>query len=136
MSISKKKWEELNKRMHRLGISEDDLVEKFILSSGRGGQKIQKTHSCVYLKHLPTKEEVKCQKDRSQDANRFYARRLLCEKLEEKYLKEKSEKQKAIEKIRRQKRKRTRRQKQKMLEEKKRLSEKKELRKPPIYRDE
>ena len=86
------KWEELAARMARLGIQESDLIEKFILGSGSGGQKINKTSSCVYLKHIPTGTEVKCQKTRSRELNRLYARRDLCEKLEEKLFQEKSTK--------------------------------------------
>ena len=95
------KEQELAERMERLGIKEEDLVEKFILGSGSGGQKINKTSSCVYLKHLPTGTEVKCQKDRSRELNRLNARRELCEKLEEILFQEKSKKRQAIEKIRR-----------------------------------
>lgn len=131
MAVSKEKWEELRARMDKLEIKESDLTEKFILGSGRGGQKIQKTNSCVYLMHHPTGFEVKCQKDRQREMNRFFARRMLCEKIEESILEEKSEKQKQIEKIRRQKRRRSKRAKEKMLEEKRQQSEKKERRKPP-----
>jgi peptide chain release factor len=131
MSVRKEKQLELEERMRKLGINEDDLIEKFILGSGRGGQKIQKTHSCVYLKHTPSGIEVKCQKDRSREMNRFFARRLLCEKFEEKILKIKTEKQKEIEKIKRQKRKRSKRQKEKILEQKRKHSEIKSLRQPP-----
>ena len=99
------KEEDLHLRMQRLKIKDSDLVEKFILGSGSGGQKINKTSSCVYLKHLPTGIEVKCQKSRSRELNRVYARRELCEKLEELLFQEKSKKQQAIEKIRRQKKK-------------------------------
>ncbi len=125
------KWKELAERMQRLGIHESDLIEKFILGSGSGGQKINKTSSCVYLKHIPTGLEVKCQSSRSRDLNRLYARRELCEQLEEKLFQEKSTKQKEIEKIRRQKRRRSRKAKEKMLANKKIQSIKKELRRPP-----
>ncbi|MBX7067632.1 MAG: peptide chain release factor-like protein [Parachlamydiales bacterium] len=125
------KWEELKARMERLGLHESDLVEKFILGSGSGGQKINKTSSCVYLKHLPSGIEIKCQHTRSRDLNRLYARRELCERLEEKLFQEKSEKQQKIEKLRRQKRKRSRRAQEKVLQAKKKLSAKKQLRKPP-----
>jgi len=122
------KEEELTARMARLGIKEEDLIEKFILGSGSGGQKINKTSSCVYLKHLPTGIEVKCQKDRSRELNRFFARRELCEKLEEKLFEEKSAKRQAIEKIRRQKRRRSRKAQEKVLASKKHRSEIKKMR--------
>lgn len=125
------KWEELAARMAKLQIQESDLIEKFILGSGSGGQKINKTSSCVYLKHVPSGLEIKCQKTRSRELNRLYARRDLCERIEEFTLKEKSAKQQEFEKIRRQKRRRSRRSKEKMLAGKKILSTKKQLRRPP-----
>jgi peptide chain release factor len=79
VSEEKKRW--LEERMRSLGILEKDIEEKFIRSSGAGGQKVNKTSSCVYLKHLPTGVEVKCMKDRSQSLNRFLARRELVEKV-------------------------------------------------------
>ena len=127
-SVSKDKQEALRQRMEDLGISEKDIVEKFIRSSGRGGQKVNKTSTCVYLKHLPTKIEVKCQRERSQALNRFLARRILADKIEEMIRGKESEEQQRIEKIRRQKRKRSQRAKQKMLEEKRKQSEKKKAR--------
>jgi peptide chain release factor len=126
--IRKEKFEELRERMDQLGIKEEDLIEKFILGSGSGGQKINKTSSCVYLKHIPSGIEIKCQRERSRALNRYYARRELCSRIEEKIAYKKSERQQMIEKIRRQKRRRSRRSKEKMLEGKRQLSEKKMLR--------
>jgi protein subunit release factor B len=123
------KEEELLQRMEKLSIQEKDLVEKFILGSGSGGQKINKTSSCVYLKHVPTGIEVKCQKSRSRELNRVYARRELCDRLEEIVFKEKSKKRQEIEKIRRQKRKRSKRAQEKILASKKHRSEIKQMRK-------
>ena len=110
--------ERLNNRMAKLGILENDFREKFILGSGKGGQKVNKTSSCVSLKHIPTGIEVKCQRSRSQDLNRYYARCDICERFEEKILGEKTEKRQKQEKIRRQKRRRSRRAKGKMLDDK------------------
>jgi len=117
--------------MEQLNIREDDLVERFIRGSGRGGQKLNKTSSCVYLLHRPSGIEVKCQRERSQALNRYLARRELCEKLAERIEGEKSRRQQERERIRRQKRRRSRRAKQKMLEEKRQQSRKKQLREPP-----
>lgn len=80
VSEEKNRW--LRERMEVLGIHEKDIIEKFVRSSGKGGQKVNKTSTCVYLKHIPTGIEVKCMKDRSQSINRFLARRELVEKLE------------------------------------------------------
>lgn len=129
--IRQEKKDELQLRMQVLGIKDEDLIEKFILGSGAGGQKINKTSSCVYLKHLPSGIEIKCQKERSRDMNRYFARRELCDRIEAIALGEKSEKQQEREKIRRQKRKRSKRSKEKMLQDKRHTSEKKSLRQPP-----
>ncbi len=126
------KEEALNMKMASLGIKESDLEEKFIRSSKKGGQKVNKSSSCVYLKHRPTGIEVKCQKERSQALNRFFARRILVNKIESLILGKKASEEKKIEKIRRQKRKRSKRAKEKILRYKKMHSEKKKLRKTPI----
>ena len=131
MAITKEKLDALQERMQKCNLKENDLIEKFILGSGKGGQKINKTASCVYLKHLPTGLEVKCQWGRSRELNRYYARQELCEKIEGSLFKEKSEKQQAFEKIRRQKRRRTRRQKEKMVEDKRARSSIKSNRRNP-----
>ena len=133
--ITISKWRQLKKHMSELDIDEKDIVEKFILGSGAGGQKIQKTHSCVYLKHIPTGTEVKCQLTRMREDNRFHARRLLCDKIEEQIKGEKSKRQQEIEKIRRQKRKRSKRAQEKVLESKHKRAELKKLRKPPKEED-
>lgn len=125
------KWAELKERMTKIGIRDEDIEEKFILGSGSGGQKINKTNSCVYLKHTPSQIEIKCQKTRSRELNRLYARRELCERIEELLYKEKSLKIQNREKIRRQKRRRSRRAQLKVLENKKIHSEKKGFRKHP-----
>jgi protein subunit release factor B len=125
------KEEALKVKMASLGIKESDIKEIFILSSKPGGQKVNKTSACVYLKHKPTGIEVKCQQERSQALNRFLARRILANKVESFVLGQEAEAEKRYEKIRRQKRKRSRRAKEKMLRNKKLHSEKKALRKPP-----
>lgn len=127
--VKKEREEQLKKRMDELGIFDEDLIEKFILGSGKGGQKVNKSSTCVYLKHLPTGLEVKCQMDRSREMNRFLARRELCDKLEAIINKEASKKIQEAEKIRRQKKRRSRKQKEKMVDEKKRRGGVKKLRK-------
>lgn len=114
--------------MESLQIMEKDLAEHFIRGSGSGGQKINKTSSCVQLNHAPSGIEIRCQKTRSQADNRYWARKDLCERIEERVLGDKSKKQQAMEKIRRQKRRRSRRAKAKMLDEKTKQSSKKKLR--------
>src|SRR3989338_1503814 len=126
--ISLEKEKSLREKMARLGIREQDIVESFIRSKGPGGQNVNKTSTCVYLKHLPTGIEVKCQKERSQALNRYIARKILTGKIETRILGALSEERQRIEKIRRQKRKRSKRARSKMLQEKRNISQKKALR--------
>jgi len=127
-SVSPAKEKELKAKMDALNIREEDIEESFVRSGGKGGQNVNKTSTCVYLKHLPTGIEVKCQEERSQSLNRYRARIILVKKVDELIKGKKSEEQQRIEKIRRQKRKRSRRAKEKMLAEKRITSEKKKLR--------
>jgi len=124
-NVTEQKKDQLRIRMEKLKIREEDLEEKFIRGTGSGGQKMNKTSSCVHLLHKLSGVEVKCQRERSQAMNRFFARRELCERVEEKIQGEKSARQQRIEKVRRQKRRRSRRQKERMLESKHKQSEKK-----------
>jgi len=115
--ISAEKIRMLEDRMRSLGIQEQDIEEKFIHSQGRGGQKVNKSSSCVYLKHLPTGIEVKCQEARSQAMNRFFARRILSDKVELAISGRTSDKEKRIQKIRKQKKRRAKRAQEKAGEE-------------------
>jgi len=123
--VNQEKSDALVSRMEELGIRESDLIESFIRGSGSGGQKINKTSSCVQLIHKPSGIEIKCQQDRSQAMNRFFARRELCARIEEREKGIRSAKQQEHEKIRRQKRRRSRRQKQIMVDGKKKHGAKK-----------
>ena len=127
--VSENKEKALKRKMQRLGIREQDLEEKFIRSSGKGGQKVNKASTCVYLKHRPSGIEVKCQKERSQALNRFLARRILTNKIETRILGRLSKERQRIEKIRRQKRRRSKRAKEKMLRDKRKRAEKIRMRK-------
>ena len=80
VSEEKNRW--LQAKMEALGIREKDIEEKFVRSTGRGGQKVNKTSTCVYLRHIPTGIEVKWMRERSQSLNRFLARRELLSKIE------------------------------------------------------
>ena len=106
VSEEKNRW--LKEKMEALGLHEKDIEEKFIRSSGRGGQKVNKTSTCVYLRHVPTGIEIKCMKERNQSLNRFLARRELVRRIEN--LSEKlTPEDIIIEKVKRQKSKRGKR---------------------------
>ena len=96
-------------KVERLKISPEDFVEDFVLGSGKGGQKINKSSTSVHLKHLPTGLTVSCQKHRERTANRKKAYRLLIDKIEEELDWENSARAKKIEKIKKQKKRRKRR---------------------------
>jgi protein subunit release factor B len=130
--VSETKQKDLEDRLARLGIREEDLTEQFVHGSGAGGQKINKTSVAVRLTHPKSGLSVHCLSTRSQSMNRYFARKLLAEKAEEILFAKKSEARQKVEKIRRQKRKRSKRAKDKMLESKKHQSEKKQYRKKII----
>ncbi len=128
MTISQEKETALGERMAQLGVREEEFRETFIRSSGPGGQKVNKTSSCVQIVHLPTGLSVKCQQERSQALNRFLARRILLDRIERLQTGLVSAEKARTEKIRRQKRRRSRRAQEKILEAKHIQSEKKSLR--------
>jgi protein subunit release factor B len=121
--VSPETAQRLEERLKALGVRDADLEESFIRSSGPGGQNVNKVSTCVVLKHGPSGLVVRCQKERSQGLNRFWARRLLADKLEERILGKASAAVSEAEKLRRQKRRRSRRSKQRMLEGKRQRGE-------------
>ena len=125
LPVGPEKEQQLKDRMTALGVRESDLTETFVRSGGHGGQNVNKTATCVMLVHVPTGLQVKCQETRQQGLNRFLARRLLLDKIEELRTGRIASEQARIEKIRRQKRRRSRRAKERMLADKSRRADKK-----------
>lgn len=134
--VTNTKEEALKAMMEGLNIREADIEESFVRSGGHGGQHVNKTSTCVYLKHIPTGIEVKCQKERSQAMNRYHARVLLARKIEQQIKGQQSDEIQRIEKLRRQKRKRSKRAKEKMLADKAVQGEKKRLRAAIVQKEE
>ncbi len=113
-----------------LEIREEDIIERFVRSKGPGGQNVNKTSTCVHLRHIPTGIEVRCQQMRSQALNRVIARRLLRGKIEEFFEGKKKEERQRVERIKRRRRGRPLTLKRRILEAKRRHSQKKSLRAP------
>lgn len=131
--LSPETIEKIKERMALASVFEEDLEESFILGSGPGGQKVNKTASTVRLYHVPSGMTIKCGLNRSREMNRWLARRELAERILEKTNAAESVRRQAAEKIRRQKRRRSRRQKARMLDEKRRHGEKKASRGPVSF---
>jgi protein subunit release factor A len=68
--VSEKKTKELQARMVAVGCDEKQLREQL----NRG--------SAVVLEHFPTGIRIRCNREKSQALNRFFARRFLVEELE------------------------------------------------------
>lgn len=134
--VREEKERALEEEMRKFNVREEDLIERFIRASGPGGQKINKTSTCVYLKHLPTGFVVKMQKSRSQALNRFLARRQLVRKIKNQILGKESEEERRRQKIRRTKRRRSKRAKERILRQKKLQAQKKEFRAKPDLEEE
>jgi len=128
MSIVAEKTLTLEKRMALLGVREEDIVESFIRSSGPGGQNVNKSATCVYLKHLPTGLEVKCQRQRSQLLNRSLARHILISKIAHKIQQDNLAKQSFKAKVMRRNRQKPKSIKVRILEDKRRHAQKKFVR--------
>ncbi|HXT11841.1 MAG TPA: peptide chain release factor-like protein [Candidatus Angelobacter sp.] len=126
--VSPEREAQLLRRMASLGVRESDIEESFVRSGGHGGQNVNKVATCVMLLHRPSGVQVKCQETRQQGMNRYIARRLLVEKIEEQRRNRAAAERARIEKARRQKRKRSAGAKERMLANKSRQSEKKRFR--------
>ena len=125
----------IRERMERLGINEADLEEQFVKGTGSGGQKINKTSSCVVLKHLPSGKVIHCQRGRSRAANRLHARDELCDRIETEKTAERFRKKQERERKRRRNRPRPAGVKKRMLKSKRLRGEVKKLRRKPSRDD-
>lgn len=114
MGPKKEKIQALEKKMTDLGIGKKDIEFRFIKASGKGGQKVNKTSSAVFAKHEKTGLFVKYGKERSQHLNRFFALRLLLQKIEDKIHGRDDRELKRVEKLKKQKLRRKKRTRKKL----------------------
>ena len=121
---------QIDERLAAIGVRAADVDERFVRGAGPGGQKINKTSSTVWLRHRPTGTEVRCQRERSQTANRELAWLELCAKLEESRRAAKLAGVAEREAERRRTRHKTRGQKARMIESKKHRAKHKAKRGP------
>ena len=110
--VTERKAAELEQRMKQCKLCEKDIEEKFVRSSGPGGQKVNKSSTCVHIIHHPSGLTVKMQESRTQILNRYYARKRLCELLENILHGKESPEEKRISRIRKQKDRKRRRRKE------------------------
>ncbi|MCE2863495.1 MAG: hypothetical protein RIR76_3091 [Verrucomicrobiota bacterium] len=116
---------QIEERFAALGWNIAEVEEAFVRGAGPGGQKINKTSSTVWLRHRPTGVEVRCQRERSQAANRELAWRTLCDRLEERARGAVRAAVDAAEAERRRTRQKSRGQKRRMVEGKRREARRK-----------
>ena len=128
MPATANKLQQIEQRMAALGVLESDVEETFVRSGGPGGQKVNKSSSCVMLFHRPTGLRVKCQTSRQQGVNRLLAREMLLGKIEAMRRSAAEAERTRAEKTRRQKRQRSRGAKERMLKQKAKRGETKRLR--------
>lgn len=75
--------DDLRTKAESLGILPEDCSEHFVRGTGPGGQKKNKTSSCVELFHTPTGITLRVQTHREQHKNRIRAYQMLINKIEQ-----------------------------------------------------
>ncbi len=90
-------------KLRDLQINIEDIQEKHIHGSGKGGQKVNKTASCVQLQYKPLNIIIKCQDFRELKANRKRAYKRLVDLIELQKLGKNSKLEAKFAKIRRKK---------------------------------
>jgi protein subunit release factor B len=102
--MSRERLQELDRRLAELGVSPEDLEERFSRAGGPGGQHVNKTATAVQLKHVESGLTVRADNERSQIRNRIAAREQLIARIEAARAAEEAARRAARERRRRQRR--------------------------------
>lgn len=70
-------------RRSTVNIDPNDVTIQYTRAQGNGGQKVNKTNSCVIITHIPTGTQFKVQDDRHRSKNEEIAWSRLKQKLED-----------------------------------------------------
>lgn len=77
----------------KIQLKESDIDVKITNGTGAGGQKRNRTYSCVVLKHILTGLSVRCDEDRSQLKNKEIALKELTKRVQDLYDSKKNQKE-------------------------------------------
>jgi len=122
-AMSESRLNELDDQLASLGLPPGELDERFVRSSGPGGQHANKSSTAVHLRHPVSGLEVRVESERSQLQNRVEARQRLIQKVKAARAEEAKALKAAREKARRQRRQRPAGVKKKMVKNKRRRGE-------------
>jgi protein subunit release factor B len=124
-------WTGFEPRLRKLKLSPSEFEEQFSRASGPGGQNVNKVATRVEIVHLPSGLRTACQDARTQQQNRFLARKRLLDLIEKQRAAQRQEHAAERHRIKSQKRGRSYSGQRKTLENKRRRAAVKQSRQKP-----